>query len=103
MERPVNIYKGDLHKKLVQFVEEDSSDRLQKIVIPVELNGVTLTGIVDTGAEYTLLSTMGAKKAKLFEKINRATRDKVKGISGVSRIYGYLIHQLLFIQSAKIA
>ena len=83
--------------KYVKFSVEDTGDRLSKIVIPVELNGILLTGIVDTGAEYTLLSTYGAKKAKVFEKINRATRDKVKGIAGVSSIYGYLVDQAIYI------
>ena len=86
----------------MKFNVEDTGDRLSKIVIPIELNGVVLIGIVDIGAKYTLLSTYGAKKAKLFEKINRATRDKVKGIAGVSAIYGYLVDQAIYIESAKI-
>ena len=55
---------------------------MSKIVIPVQINEVVLQGVVDTGAEYTLLSTSGAKKAKLVNKINRKTRDRVKGVSG---------------------
>ena len=41
----------------MKFNPSDSLDRLSKIVIPVEINQVTLQGVIDTGAEYTLLST----------------------------------------------
>ena len=84
MERPINIYKGELNKPSIKFVEEDSGSRLSKIVIPIEINGTMLTGIVDTGAEYTLLSTLGAQKIGLMDKIDRRTRDKIKGVAGVS-------------------
>lgn len=47
-------------------------------------------GIVDTGAEYTLLSATAATKAKLLGQVNRNTNDKVRGVGGVSRLYGYL-------------
>ena len=57
---------------------------MDKIVIAIQLNGVQLEGIVDTGAEYSLLSTKGAKKTKLFYKIDRTTKDKVRGVSGVT-------------------
>ena len=75
---------------------------MDKIVVPIQLNGVNLTGIVDTGAEYTLLSTKGAKKAKLFYKINRKTNDKVRGVSGISKVYGYLQQQEIQLGLAKI-
>ena len=47
-------------------------------------------GVIDTRAEYSLLSTKGARKAKLFYKINRKTNDKVRGVSGISKVFGYL-------------
>ena len=97
MEKPINIYKGDFNKNPVSFSEEDSGSRLAKIVIPVMVNGVILNGIVDTRAEYTLMSTTAAKKAKVFYNIDWSTRDRVKGIAGISRIYGYLNQQTLYI------
>ena len=63
---------------------------MDKIVIGIHLNGVVLEGIVDTGAEYTLLSTRGAKKAKVFYKVNKKTKDRIRGVSGVTRVFGYL-------------
>lgn len=52
-------------------------------MVPVKINSEILVGIIDTGAEYTILSTMGAKKAQVLGKINRNTNDKVKGIAGI--------------------
>ena len=56
-----------------------------------------MKGIIDTGAEYTLLSSYGARKVKSYEKIKRGTRDKVKGVAGVTRIAGYLTDHAIYI------
>lgn len=67
-------------------------DGLSKLVISIEINKVQLQGIIDTGAEYTLLSTYAARKAKLTDKI-QSTKERVKGVSGISRLAGYLPDQ----------
>ena len=63
---------------------------MDKIVVPISINGIFLSGIIDTGAEYTLLSTRGARKARLFYYVDKNTKDKVRGVSEVTKVYGYL-------------
>ena len=63
---------------------------MDKMVVSVELNGVKLVGIIDTRAEYSLLSIKGARKVKLFYKINRKANDKIRRVSGISKVFGYL-------------
>ena len=66
---------------------------MDKIVVPITINGIFLFDIIDTRAEYTLLSTKGAKKAKLLEKIDRRTQDRIRGVARVIKVYGYLPRQ----------
>ena len=58
---------------------------MDKIVVPITINEIFLSGIIDTGVEYTLLSTKGAKKAKLLEKMDR----RIRGVAGVNKVYVY--------------
>ena len=66
------------------------------------MNGQKVQGIVDTRAKQSLLSTKAAKKANIYNNINKKTKDRVRGVGGVSKLFGYIQNLAVYIGQAVV-